>query len=145
MPKRRVLGFKPQPRLERGGEDDQRETEKPDHPASLRDFVTSSTGQSFRYTQGLLTQVDGRADQSLETWSLSPPAPARTNYNQTCLDDGPPASLRSVTAPSRHVSKRATAEALLANSKLSIDEVVERTGIKRDYIKRIFNAMVVLP
>jgi hypothetical protein len=43
MPKHRILGFKPQPRLERGGEDGQRETEKPDHPAGLGDFVTSST------------------------------------------------------------------------------------------------------
>jgi hypothetical protein len=43
MPNRRVLDFKPQPRLERGGENGQRETEKPDHPASLGDFVTSST------------------------------------------------------------------------------------------------------
>ena len=47
IPKRRVLGFKPQPRLERRGEDGQRETEKPDHPASLGDFVTSSTRTKF--------------------------------------------------------------------------------------------------
>jgi hypothetical protein len=47
MPKRRVLGFKPQPRFERGGEDRQRETEKPDHPTNLGDFVTSSTRTRF--------------------------------------------------------------------------------------------------
>jgi hypothetical protein len=35
MSKRRVLSFKPQPRLERRGQDGQHETEKPDHPASL--------------------------------------------------------------------------------------------------------------
>jgi hypothetical protein len=51
MPKRRVLGFKPQPRLERRGEDGQRETEKPDHPASLGDFVILSTRTGLRYTQ----------------------------------------------------------------------------------------------
>jgi hypothetical protein len=50
MSKRRVLGFKPQPRPERRGQDAQQETEKPDHPASLSDSVTSSTGQDFRYT-----------------------------------------------------------------------------------------------
>jgi hypothetical protein len=47
MPKRRVLDFKPQPRLERRGEDGQHETEKPDHPASLGGFVTSSTRTRF--------------------------------------------------------------------------------------------------
>jgi hypothetical protein len=55
MPKRRVLGFEPQPRLERGGEDGQRETEKPDHPASLGDFVTTSTRTKFSvHTAGAL-------------------------------------------------------------------------------------------
>jgi hypothetical protein len=52
MPKRRVLGFKPQPRLERRGEDGQRETEKPDHPASLAISSHHQSGQSFQYTQG---------------------------------------------------------------------------------------------
>jgi hypothetical protein len=47
MPKRRVLGFKPQPRLERRGKDRQHETEKPDHLASLGDFATSSTRTRF--------------------------------------------------------------------------------------------------
>jgi hypothetical protein len=47
MPKRRVLGLKPQPRFERRGEDGQHEAEKPDHPASLGDFVTSSTRTRF--------------------------------------------------------------------------------------------------
>jgi hypothetical protein len=52
MSKRRVLSFKPQPRLERRGQDGQNETEKPDHPASLGDSVTSSTRTGFSVHTG---------------------------------------------------------------------------------------------
>src|SRR5450631_4045630 len=47
MSKHRVLGFKPQLRLEWRGQDGQNETEQPDHPASLGDFFTSSTRIRF--------------------------------------------------------------------------------------------------
>jgi hypothetical protein len=43
MSKYRVLGFKPQLRLEWRGQDGQNETKQPDHSASLGDFITSST------------------------------------------------------------------------------------------------------
>jgi hypothetical protein len=43
MSKHRVLSFKPQRRLEWRGQDGQRETEQPDHSASLGDSITSST------------------------------------------------------------------------------------------------------
>src|ERR1700738_1741555 len=47
MSKHRVLGFKPQLRLEWRGQDGQDETEQPDHSASLGDSVTSSTRIGF--------------------------------------------------------------------------------------------------
>src|SRR5437879_7844181 len=47
MSKRRVLGFKPQLRLERRGQDGQNETEQPDHSASLGDSITSSARIRF--------------------------------------------------------------------------------------------------
>ena len=47
MSKRRVLGFKPQPRLERRGQNGQHEIEQPDHLASLGDSNTSSTRTGF--------------------------------------------------------------------------------------------------
>jgi hypothetical protein len=47
MSKHRVLGFKPQLRLEWRGHDGQDETEQPDHSASLGDSVTSSTRIGF--------------------------------------------------------------------------------------------------
>ena len=47
MSKRRVLGFKPQVRLEWRGQDDPNETEQPDHSASLGDSITSSTQIRF--------------------------------------------------------------------------------------------------
>src|SRR5712692_689199 len=45
--KHRVLGFKPQLRLEWQGQDGQNETKQPDHSASLGDFITSSTRIRF--------------------------------------------------------------------------------------------------
>jgi hypothetical protein len=47
MSKHRVLGFKPQLRLEWRGHDGQDETELPDHSASLGDSVASSTRIGF--------------------------------------------------------------------------------------------------
>ena len=47
MSKHRVLGFKPQLRLEWRGQDGQNETEQPDHSASLGDSITSSTQTRF--------------------------------------------------------------------------------------------------
>src|SRR5712664_3882435 len=47
MSKHRVLGFKPQLRLEWRGQDGQNETKQPDHSASLGDFVASSTRIRF--------------------------------------------------------------------------------------------------
>src|ERR1700739_3595399 len=43
MPKHRVLSLKPQFRFEWRGQDVHNETEQPNHSASLRDSVTSST------------------------------------------------------------------------------------------------------
>jgi len=42
MSKHRVLGFKPQLRLEWRGQDGQSEAEQPDHPASLGNSITAS-------------------------------------------------------------------------------------------------------
>ena len=47
MSKHRVLSFKPQLRLEWRGQDDQNETEQPNHSASLSDSITSSTRMRF--------------------------------------------------------------------------------------------------
>src|SRR6202161_2608331 len=54
MSKRRVLGFKPQLRLEWRGQDGQNETEQPDHSASLGDFTTSSTQIRFSVHTGVI-------------------------------------------------------------------------------------------
>src|SRR5215468_3565663 len=51
MPKHRVLSLKPHLRFDWCGQDGQNETQKPDHSASLGDFITSSTRMRFRYTQ----------------------------------------------------------------------------------------------
>jgi hypothetical protein len=47
MSKHRVLSFKPQLRLEWRSQDGQKETEQPDHSASLGDSNTSSTRIRF--------------------------------------------------------------------------------------------------
>jgi hypothetical protein len=47
MSKHRVLGFKPNLRLERRGQDGQNETEQPDHSAILGDSITSPTRIRF--------------------------------------------------------------------------------------------------
>ena len=53
MSKRRVLGFKPQLRLEWQAHDGQNETEQPNHSASLGDSITSSTRIGFLVHTGL--------------------------------------------------------------------------------------------
>jgi hypothetical protein len=52
MSEHRVLGFKPQPRLERRGQNGQNGTEQPDHFASLGDSITSSTRIRFSVHTG---------------------------------------------------------------------------------------------
>jgi hypothetical protein len=52
MSQRRVLGFKPQLRLEWRGQDGQSEAEQPDHHASLDDSnAASHSDEVFRYTR----------------------------------------------------------------------------------------------
>jgi hypothetical protein len=53
MSTHRVLGFKPQLRLEWRGQDGQNETKQPDHTASLGDSITSSTRIRFSVHTGL--------------------------------------------------------------------------------------------
>jgi hypothetical protein len=53
MSKHRVLGFRPQLRLEWRGQDGQNETKQPDHSASLGDFFTSSTRIRFSVHTGV--------------------------------------------------------------------------------------------
>jgi hypothetical protein len=55
MSERRVLSSKPQPRLERRGQNGQHEPKEPDHLASLGDSVTSSTQTRFSVHTGALT------------------------------------------------------------------------------------------
>jgi hypothetical protein len=64
MSKHRVLGFKPQLRLEWRGQDGQNEAKQPDHSASLGDFITSSTRIRFSVHTTLTNQraVSGETD-----------------------------------------------------------------------------------
>src|SRR5450631_2655897 len=63
MSKHRVLGFKPQLRLEWRGQDGQNETKQPDHSASLGDFFTSSTRIRFSvHTGSALPRPRSRPD-----------------------------------------------------------------------------------
>jgi hypothetical protein len=52
MSKHRVLGLKPQLRLDWRGQDGQNETEQPDHSASLGDSITASTQIRFSVHTG---------------------------------------------------------------------------------------------
>jgi hypothetical protein len=47
MSQHRVLGFKPQLRLEWRGQDGKNETEQPDHSVNLRDSITAPTRMRF--------------------------------------------------------------------------------------------------
>jgi len=62
MSKHRVLGFKPQLRLEGRGQDGQNEPEQPDHSANLGDSIPASTRMRF----SVHTPVRQRTD----LWSL---------------------------------------------------------------------------
>jgi hypothetical protein len=75
MSKHRILGFKPQLRLEWRGQDGQSETEQPDHSASLGDSITASTRIRFSVHTGPLAEAIRYA---LARW------PALTRF----LDDG---------------------------------------------------------
>ncbi len=57
MSKHRVLGFKPQLRLEWPGQDGQNETKQPDHSASLGDSITSSTRIRFSVRTTLVRDI----------------------------------------------------------------------------------------
>src|SRR3984885_1093286 len=52
MSKHRVLGFKPQLRLEWRAKDGKNETEQPDHSVNLRDSITVSTRMRFSVHTG---------------------------------------------------------------------------------------------
>jgi hypothetical protein len=66
MSKHRVLGFKPQLRLEWRGQDGQDETDRPDHSASLGDSVASSTRIGFLvHATGDIAQGRAHYDQAL--------------------------------------------------------------------------------
>ena len=68
LSKHHVLSFKPQLRLEWRGQDDQNETEQSDHPVSLGDSVTSSTGIGF----SIHTMVSEQTDPSIFGGSSQP-------------------------------------------------------------------------
>src|ERR1700751_1486220 len=59
MSKHRVLGFKPQLRLEWRGQDGQNETEQPDHSANLGVSITASTRKRFSvHTASMSSRAD---------------------------------------------------------------------------------------
>src|ERR1700730_11704294 len=83
MPKHRVLGFKPQLRLEWRGQDGQNETKQPDHSASLGDFFTSSTRIRF----SVHTPNNHRSNlRYSSSWAAPNASPfAATRVVQSCL------------------------------------------------------------
>jgi hypothetical protein len=59
MSKHRVLSFKPALRPERRDQNGQNEKQQPDHPASLRDSITSSTRIGFSvHTQAFSERLE---------------------------------------------------------------------------------------
>jgi hypothetical protein len=73
MSKHRVLGFKPQLRLEWRGQDGQNETKQPDHSASLGDSITSSTRIKFSVQTAPKSSVRCSGPPSSPNWSLPVP------------------------------------------------------------------------
>jgi hypothetical protein len=69
MSKHRVLGFKPQLRLEWRAQDGQNETEQPDHSASIGDSITASTQIRFLVHTGasIFKMVDQSGHKSIDT------------------------------------------------------------------------------
>jgi hypothetical protein len=65
MPKHRVLSLKPQLRLKRRGQDGRKETEQPNHPASIGDSITSSTRMRFSVRTGSEEGPAGQAPTDL--------------------------------------------------------------------------------
>jgi hypothetical protein len=57
MSKHRVLGFKPQLRLEWRGQHGQSETEQPDHSVSLGDSIAASTQIRFSVHTGVVRSL----------------------------------------------------------------------------------------
>src|SRR5580704_9656922 len=76
LSKHRVLSFKPQLRLEWQGQDGQKETEQPDHSASLSDFTTSSTRIRFSIHTGVACRT---ADDEPKHFCL------RTGIDKACI------------------------------------------------------------
>src|SRR5258707_7326811 len=68
MSKHRVLSFKPQLRLEWRGQDDQNETEQPNHSASLGDSITSSTRMRFSLHTGEKSLNSARQRAPARRW-----------------------------------------------------------------------------
>jgi hypothetical protein len=76
MSKHRILGFKPQLRLEWRGQDGQNETEQPNHSASLGDSITPSTRMRFsvrtiRFTLDLPGMRCGIVNRSRDSPAMS--------------------------------------------------------------------------
>src|SRR5580692_700270 len=74
LPKHRVLGLQPHLRLEWSGQDGQRETQKPDHSASLSDSVTSSTRITFSVHTGDFFSIENFELRDRSGAKLSPSA-----------------------------------------------------------------------
>jgi len=70
MSKHRVLSFKPQLRLEWRGQDDQNETEQPNHSASLGDSITSSTRMRFSLHTGEKSLNSARQRAPARRWRV---------------------------------------------------------------------------
>src|SRR5258708_37157999 len=75
MSKHRVLGFKPQLRLEWRGQDGQNETKQPDHSASLGDFITSSTRIRFSVHTGRISEILSLTSAAIDLESHTYEAP----------------------------------------------------------------------
>jgi transposase len=78
MSKHRVLGFKPQLRLEWRGQDGQNETEQPDHSTSLGDSITASTQIRFSvHTTAIKLLLDNHSahiSRETQAWLAAQPA-----------------------------------------------------------------------
>src|ERR1700687_767819 len=93
MSKHRVLGFKPQLRLEWRGQHGQSEIEQPDHSASLGDSITSSTRIRFPVHTGI---EDAASSSAANT--ASPTAPSLTGAASCPSQSISPRSVRASSA-----------------------------------------------
>src|SRR5882724_12314333 len=71
MSKHRVLGFKPQLRLEWRGQDGQNETEQPNHSASLGDSITSSSQTRFSVHTIITEECLSRLVEAVRNYSVA--------------------------------------------------------------------------